>query len=139
VFVFIQTSPIIGHCERFAKWGSRRQLRRLSRRPFAGAGLRAEALAQDADDQGERLAVLLERLLRNQFLRLANAECRMALPIDDLKFNPFGRRMLKVVIAKELADKLAVFVHVSGRRQENVVPPDGGWFQFAIGHITLLG
>lgn len=62
--------------------------------------------AADINDQGQGIAVPLQRLLRNQFLRAANPDRRVVLPVHNLETSIPKMGSMPVVAFEELPDML---------------------------------
>ena len=97
---------------------------------FRLAGPRAEPLGHDADDQSQRLPVLFQRLLSDQFLGPANADGRIVLPVHNFEpgFPDMGR--VAVVFIEELAHVLPFRPHVTGRGKEHMILTEWDWGGF---------
>ena len=88
---------------------------------FGLAGRRAESLAHDTHQQGQRLTIFLERLPGDQFLRPAHADRRVVLPVDDFELGIPEVGRVTVIFVEELPHILPFRRHVAGRGEKDVV------------------
>ena len=96
---------------------------------FRLAARRAESLRHDADHHGQRVFELLQCLLRDQFLRPADADRRVVLPVDHFELSTPQMSGAAVVIVEEPPDMLPLPIHIAGGREEDVVDVDVVRFQ----------
>ena len=88
------------------------------------AARRTESLGHDADDQRERVAVLLQRLFRDEVLGPSHADGGVVFPVHHVEANIPNMGGVAVVFVEEPAHVLSFHPYITGRGQEHMILTD---------------